>query len=182
MCRESEQIPADMRRGVVAKRIAILIVGILTLPTLLAQEANPYPNELNGLKFYAQYLAPLRPLQSDTKQVEMVLGSDQRLESKDWTIGAYFSCTEDFLTCSHGPRSDLLEIIEITPKHRHSMLHVSFPAPFSVSYGSVSEINVPCRIYSDAFGLEYWVVSKAQAQYKKGDLLMIRYGPRQDPQ
>jgi hypothetical protein len=42
MCRESEQIPAEMRRGVVAKRIAILIVGILTLPTLLAQEANPY--------------------------------------------------------------------------------------------------------------------------------------------
>jgi hypothetical protein len=171
-----------MRRCAKAKQITALIAGSLFLPTLLAQEVSPYPNELKGLKFYARYLAPLRPLQSDTKQIEQVLGSDQGLDLKDWRIRAYFSCSEDFLTCSHGPRNDPLGMIEITPKHRFSMRHVAFPSTFSVSYGSVSEINVACQIYSDAFGLEYWVVSKKRATYKRGDLLMISYGSRQDTQ
>jgi hypothetical protein len=170
------------RKRTVAKQITVLIVGILILPTLLAQEPNPYPNELKELMFYARYLAPLRPLQSDTKQIEQVLGSDQCLDLKDWRIRVYFSCSEDFLTCSHGPRNDPLGMIEITPKRRFSMRHIAFPSSFSVGYGTVSEINVLCQIYSDALGLEYWVVSKRQATYKRGDLLMIRYGPGQDPQ
>lgn len=83
----------------------------------------------------------------------------------------------DFLTCSHGPRNDPLSIIEIRPKHRVSLRHLNFPAAFSHSYGSVSEINVTCDINTDDFGLEYWVLSRDFPSYRKGDLLMIRYGP-----
>jgi hypothetical protein len=161
----------------VPKRIAILSVELLISFDLVAATPKPYPNELNGMRFYACYLAPLCPLRSDTKQVEQVLGSDQRLQSKDWKIAVLYSCKEDALTCSHGPRNDPLDTIVITPNHRVSMSHVKFPPAFAVSYGGVSEINVTCAIFSDAFGLEYWVVSSDFGSYKKGDLLMIRYGP-----
>jgi hypothetical protein len=59
-----------------------------------------------------------------------------------------------------------------------SLQRFKFPAVFSRSYGGVSEINVTCDIYADEFGLEYWIVSKDFPQHRKGDLLMIHYGPR----
>lgn len=160
------------------KRIAVLLAGILFVNDLLAATPNPYPNEVKGLRFYTQYLSPLKPLQSNTEQVEQVLGSDHLMELKDWRIGAYYSCgDEDFLTCSHRVGNQLLNFIEITPKHTVSMLHVKFPTTFSISYGGVSEINVTCKIYEDKFGLQYWVVSSDFPSHKNGELLMIRYGP-----
>ena len=159
------------------KFVVCIFAGILIVSGIYAATPEPYPNEIKGLKFYARYLAPLRPGQSNTKQIIQVLGSDQGRDLKDWKIGVYFSCTEDFITCSHGPRNDPLGIIEITPKHRVSLRHFNFPAAFSHSYGGVSEINVTCDIYTDDSGLEYWVLSGNFPSYRKGDLLMIRYGP-----
>ena len=138
-----------------------------------AANLRPYPNELHGIRLYKRYLAPLRPAQSDEQQVKRVLGPNERLELKDWRILALFSCSVD---CSHGNRNDPLYEIMVTPRHRVSMLVRKFPKTFRVSYGSVSEVNVACRIYADAFGLEYWVVSDDLGSYKKGDLFMIRYG------
>ena len=157
-------------------RVAIVLVGMLFTFGLNATTPNPYPNEIKGLKFYERYLAPLRPHQSEVKQVVQVLGSDKGLELKDWRIGVLYSCTEDFLTCSHGSRNDPLEEITITPKHRISLRHLKFPRVFSHSYGSVSEINVTCDIYADESGLQYWVISGDFPSYKKGDLLWIKYG------
>lgn len=147
---------------------------------LNAATTNPYPNEIKGYSFYAQYLAPLRPHQSDAKQVVQVLGSDQGLELKNWTVSALYSYSEDFITCSHGPRNDPLDAIVIRPKHRVSLRRLKFPPAFSHSYGGVSEINVICDVYTDRFGLEYWVVSGDFPPYKKGDLLQIKYGPAPD--
>ncbi|HKD60361.1 MAG TPA: hypothetical protein VKB47_07855 [Terracidiphilus sp.] len=70
------------------KRIVVLLAGVLISIDVLAEASNPYPNELKGLKFYARYLSPLRPLRSDTKEVVQVLGSDQGLELKDWKVVA----------------------------------------------------------------------------------------------
>ncbi|HKF50368.1 MAG TPA: hypothetical protein VKB38_23600 [Terracidiphilus sp.] len=159
------------------KPIVVLLAGFLIATDLLAATPNPYPNELKGLKFYARYLSPLRPLQSNQMEVEQVLGSKQGKELKDWKVVPLYSCKEDFLTCSHGPGNDPLDTIEITPKHRVSLRHVKFPKAFTVSYGSVSEINVACVTYTDAFGLQYWVVSGDFTSHKSGDLLMIEYGP-----
>ena len=159
------------------KRIAILFVEFLISVQLYAATPELYPNELNGMHFYARYLAPLRPLRSDTQQVAQVLGSTQGMELKDWKVVVLYSCKEDSLACSHGPRNDPLDTIVFWPKHRVSLSDVTFPAAFTASQGGVSEINAPCLIYSDAFGLEYWVVSNDFASYRKGDLLMIRYGP-----
>jgi hypothetical protein len=129
---------------------------------------------------YARYLAPLLPHQSDAKQVVQVLGSAQGLELKEWKVGVLYSCSEDLITCSHGPRNDPLDTIVIVPKHRVSLRHLKFPLAFSHSYGGVSEINVTCDIYSDKFGLQYWVVSGDFPSYKKGDLLWIKYGAAPD--
>lgn len=84
------------------KHFAILITGMLLACSPYATSPNPYPNEINGLKFCEQYLNPLTPHESDTAQVVQVLGSDQGLELKDWRILALYSCAKDFLTCSHG--------------------------------------------------------------------------------
>ncbi len=162
-----------------AKRL-ILFAGMLLAVDLNAATTNPYPNEIKGFSFYAQYLSPLRPHQSDAKQVVQVLGSDQGLELKNWKVVVLFSCSEDIITCSHGPRNDPLDTIVITPKRRVSLRHLKFPMAFSHSYGGVSEINVTCDVYTDKFGLQYWVVSGDFPSYKKGDLLRIEYGPASD--
>jgi len=164
----------------VLKCVTVLLVGMLPATNLPAATPDPYPNEIKELRFYARYLAPLHPLESDTKQVVQVLGSNQGLDLKDWRIGVFYSCTEGFPACTHSPRNDSLDTIEIRPKHRVSLRRIKFPATFSHTYGSVSEINVTCDIYADDFGLEYWVVSSNVQSHRKGDLLMIRYGPSRD--
>lgn len=155
----------------------VILVGMLNAAGSAAAAPNPYPNEIAGLKFYARYLAPLRPGESDKKRVIEILGSDQGLDLTNWKALVLYSCADDVLACSHGPRNDPVGDIEFRPKHRVSLRHFKFPAVFSRSYGSLSEINVTCDIYSDAFGLEYWVASGDFPSYKEGDLLMIRYGP-----
>jgi hypothetical protein len=156
------------------KRVAVLIVGIIGATFAGAAAPNLYPNEIAGLKFYAGYLAPLRPMDSDVKAVVQVLGSDQGRDMKDWRIRALFSCTGD---CPPGSQHGPLASIVIAPKRRVSFKRIKLPAIFSHEYGSVSEINVSCDIYSDNFGLAYWVVSGNSRSYKKGDLLWIEYGP-----
>jgi hypothetical protein len=154
----------------------ILIAGMLLASDLNVATDNPYPNEIKGFKFYARYLAPLRPLQSDEKQVVQVLGSDHGLDLKNWRVGVLYSCSEDFISCSHGPRNGPLDTIVITPKRRVSLQHLRFPETFSHSYGGVSEINVTCDVYTDKFGLQYWVVSGDFPPRKIGDFLWIKYG------
>jgi hypothetical protein len=54
---------------------------------------------------------------------------------------------------------------------------MKFPAAFTYSSGGVSEINVTCDVYSDDFGLEYWLYAEDSDVAKKGDLMRIVYGP-----
>jgi len=163
----------------VTKRL-VLLAGMFLAVGLNAATTNPYPNEIKGFSFYTLYLAPLRPSQSDAKQVAQVLGPSQFLDLENWRVVALYSCKEDSTTCSHGPRDDLLDTIVVTPKHRVSLRSLKFPPAFSHSQGGVSEINVTCDIYTDKFGLQYWVVSGDFPSHKKGDLLRIEYGPAPD--
>ncbi len=157
-------------------RVSVILLCIVAEANLVAGTPNPYPNEIRGLKLYLRFLSPLIPLQSDAKQVLQVLGTNQTLDLKNWRITVLYSCRDDFKTCSHGPRNDPVDTIEVVPKHRVSLLRTKIPQAFSHSYGGVSEINVTCDVYSDEFGLEYWVVSGNFPSHKKADLLMIRYG------
>jgi len=140
---------------------------------------NPYPNELPGFKFYVKHLAPLRPYDSDRTLVVHVLGSDQGIELGRWQIWALY-VGEGNNVNGHAWAHDItgrLASLNIKPKQRVSMLGVKFPAAFTHSLGSVSEVNVSCDVYSDSFGLKYWLYAEDSPVGKKGDLMEIEYGP-----
>ena len=80
--------------------------------------------------------------------------------------------------CAEVVRQSTTDTIVVTPRNRVSLQRFKFPAVFSHSYGSVSEINVTCDVYVDDFGLEYWIASRDFPSHRKGDLLMIHYGSR----
>jgi hypothetical protein len=61
------------------------------------------------------------------------------------------------------------------------MVGMKFPAAFKHNLGTVSEINVICDVYSDKYGLQYWVLAEDSAEGKKGYLLQIVYGPAGKP-
>ncbi len=159
------------------KRLLLLFAGIALSLQAQTTRPDPFPHELRGLKFYHRYLSPLLPNQSNYNQAVEVLGANGRLELRDWSIGTLYSCSEDVATCSHGPRNDLLYSITVTPKHRLNLKDVHFSTVFSRRYGTVSEINVLCAVYSDASGMEYWIVSEPSGTYGVGDLLWVKYGP-----
>ena len=140
---------------------------------------NPYPNELPGFRFYVKHLAPLRPYDSDRTLVVHVLGSDQGIELSRWKITPLF-VGEGSKVNDHPWAKDItgrLASVDIRPKQRVSMRGVKFPVAFTHSLGSVSEVNVACDVYSDSFGLQYWLYAEDSAVGKKGDLMEIVYGP-----
>jgi hypothetical protein len=154
---------------------AFLILSIVTCSVAsFAASPNLYPNEIKGFRFYAKYLAPLRPYTSNKNTVISVFGSDEGLQLTDWRIVPLYSCPDPSITC---PNPDRLASIEVLPRGRVSMLGMKFPPAFIHSYGGVSEINVTCDVYKDGSGLKYWVYSEDFASGKKGDLLKIEYGP-----
>jgi len=144
-----------------------------------APSRNPYPNELSGFKFYVKHFVQLRPYVSDRKQVAQIFGSDQGIELNRWKITPLF-VGEGSKVNDHPWAKDIsgrLASITMKPKQRVSMLGVNFPAVFTHSSGSVSEVNVACDVYSDRFGLQYWLYAKDSPVGKKGDLMEIVYGP-----
>jgi hypothetical protein len=138
------------------------------------QSRKPYPNELPGLKFYVKHLAPLRPYDSDRALVVHVLGSGQGIELNRWRIRVLY--VGEGNKWAHDITGRLASL-NIKPKQRVSMLGVKFPNAFTHSSGNVSEVNVICDVYSDSFGLAYWLYAEDSAVGKKGDLMEIEYGP-----
>jgi hypothetical protein len=144
-----------------------------------APSQNPYPNELPGFKFYVRHFTPLRPYASDRTLVAKALGSDRDIELSRWKITPLF-IGEGSKFNDHPRTKDItgrLASINMRPKQRVSMLGVTFPAVFTRSSGGISEVNVICDVYSDSFGLQYWLYAEDSAVGKKGDLMEIVYGP-----
>jgi len=161
-----------------------LLLSFLALAAAAAFARSPqssklYPNELPDFKFYAKYLSPLRPYISDRTAVISVLGPDERIEAGHWRIQSFFVGKGEDSKIRPEVVGRLAEF-RIRPKQRVSMLGVKFPAAFTHSFGSVSEINVSCDVYSDSFGLEYWIHSEDWRNGKKGDLYEIVYGPSKE--
>lgn len=157
--------------------ILLLLVGSVSLKGV--GSSNPYPNELPGFKFYGKYLTPLRPHVSTLTSVVHVLGSDQGKEISGWKIRPFFvgkSTSVDGRAGTNDVTGRLAQV-EITPMEPISMLRVKFPAAFTHASGGMSEINVSCDVYSDSFGLQYWLYAQDSAAGKKGDLMRIIYGP-----
>jgi len=161
--------------------LCLSVLALMTIVTCVKAGQSPvaYPNELPHFKFYAKYLDPLRPYVSDYESVVRVLGSDQGIELSHWRIRPFFVGKGEDSKIRPEVVGRLAEL-SIKPKQRVSMLGVKFPAAFTHSFGSVSEINVSCDVYSDRFGLQYWIYSEDWQNGKKGDLHEIAYGPRKE--
>jgi hypothetical protein len=157
----------------------LLLVAICAHPQ--DDAGMPYPNELKGFKFYESHLSPLRPYISDEAAVVQLLGSDQGKEIPGWTVAVYWvgdykSNTVNGRLWAHDITGRLASL-ELIPKRPVSMRRVRFPSAFSHSMGGVSEINVTCDVYTDDFGLEYWIYADDSKVARKGDLMRIVYGP-----
>ena len=135
---------------------------------------NRYPNELQSFKFYRKYLAPLRPGVSDEEEVRRVLGDTAAEGRNGWTIiTTYAMKSGPVYNPTLGP---LAEII-VRPDTVTPMGAVKFPPSFAHCHTSVSEINISFDVYSDRFGLEYWLHEEDSKWGKKGDLYRVVYGP-----
>jgi hypothetical protein len=139
---------------------------------------NRYPNELQGFKFYAKHLSPLRPGISDREVVRRVLGYTGAVELNGWAMIPTY-------TMGNGPvynpvTGPLAEII-MRPNGVIPMGAVKFPATFAHCHTSLSEFNISFDVYNDRFGLGYWLHEEDSKWGKKGDLFQIVYGPSRRP-
>ena len=134
-------------------------------------QRNRYPNELEGFRFYAEYLAPLEPGLSSKKAVHKVLGDTAAVRRNGWTINTTYT--------SKGG-SVLAEVI-LRPDGVIPMAAVKFPRRFAHCHSSLSEFNISFDVYSDTSGLQYWLHEEDSKWGKKGDLFRIVYGPKTRP-
>jgi hypothetical protein len=165
----------------VRRVLSVLVLFILTASAEAqpAHARNPYPNELPGFRFYARYMIPLRPYISDRNSVIRAFGSTNGLELHRWYVWPHFVAEGNVIN-GHAWARDItgrLATVEIIPRQRVSMAGMKFPRWFKHGVGHVSEINVACDIYGDAFGLQYWLYAADSASGAKGDLMKIVYGP-----
>jgi hypothetical protein len=136
---------------------------------------NRYPNELQGFRFYAEYLAPLEPGLSDEETVRRVLGDTPAVRRHGWTIGTFYTAKGGPV---YNPTLGPLAEVTLRPDSVIPMASVKFPRRFAHCHSFVSEINISFDVYSDTFGLEYWLHEQDSKWGKKGDLFKIVYGPR----
>jgi hypothetical protein len=161
--------------------VAVSVLLLSTATHAQVSTANPYPNEFKQFKFYNRYLAPLRPYVSEKGEVVQHLGSDQGANVTGWRIAVYW--VGDYKSNTVNGRlwkkdiTGKLASLELIPTKPISMRNVRFPAAFSHSFGEVSEINVSCDVYTDQFGLQYWVYSEDSKVAREGDLMKVVYGP-----
>lgn len=145
---------------------------------LQGQFDNRYPNELKGFKFYAKYLAPLRPGLSDREAVQRVLGDTAAVKRDGWTIFTNYVMKSGPV---YNPTLGPLHEISIRPDRAIPMAAIKFPATFAHCHSFVSEINISFDVYSDTSGLQYWLHEEDSKWGKRGDLYQIVYGRRRLP-
>lgn len=134
-------------------------------------QRNRYPTELQGFRFYAEYLAPLEPGLSSKEAVRKVLGDTAAVRRKGWTINTTYSAKDG---------SVLAEVI-LRPDGVVPMAAVKFSPRFAHCHSSLSEFNISFDVYSDPSGLQYWLHEEDSKWGKKGDLFRIVYGPKTRP-
>jgi hypothetical protein len=159
--------------------VLLLVLPLALTPAQATRNPNHYPSELPRFAFYVKYLAPLRPYISDLRLVVRVFGSDEGIALTEWRITPFFVGQKNTVN-GHPWAIDVighLADVEVRPKKTVSLLGMTFPAAFTYSSGGVSEINVSCDVYSDRFGLQYWLYAEDSKVAKKGDLMKIVYGP-----
>ena len=155
----------------------------LAMPPHRIEPPTPrYPNELDGLKLYEQFLSPLEPGHSKPEETKKFLASLTGSLGSDWLIEPQFLCMADSETCSMGGEASLvLLFIGLRPRHVVSLKAIRFPSEFSkvpgVSREKQGSLEIHLDMYMDRAGLQYWVLSEDSSAEKLGDLYRVMYGP-----
>jgi hypothetical protein len=167
--------------GAVLKRASVACGAFVFVTSFAGAGDRPhtrYPNELQGFRFYSKYLAPLQPGLSGEDAVRRVLGDTAALKRKGWSmIPTYTMKSGSVYNPTLGP---LYQII-VRPDGVILMGAVKFSAAFTHCRDSLNEINIGFDVYSDRFGLEYWLHEEDSEWGEKGDLYRIVYGVRRRP-
>lgn len=137
-----------------------------------------YPNELQGFRFYAEYLAPLEPGLSDEEAVRRALGDSAAVRRNGWTINTTYSMKGG---PAYNPTPGPLAEIILRPDGVIPMAAVKFSPRFAHCHSSLSEFNISFEVYSDMSGLQYWLHEEDSKWGKQGDLFRIVYGPKRRP-
>lgn len=160
----------------------VLVFSLCVLPANVryskGESQNRYPNELQGFKFYAKHLAPLLPGISDREAVRRVLGDTAAVKRGGWTINTTYRMTSGPV---NNPVLEPLHEIVLRPDGVIPMAAVKFSPKFAHCHTSVSEFNISFDVYSDTFGLEYWLHENDSQWGAKGDLFRIVYGSSRQP-
>lgn len=167
-------------RTVLKKTCAVGCAFVLATLFADARERphSRYPNELPGFRFYSEYLAPLQPGLSGEETVRRVLGDKAAVKRNGWLIvPSYAMKSGPVYNPTLGPLSEIV----LRPDGVIPMGAVKFSAAFTHCHSSLSEINIGFDVYSDTFGLEYWLHEEDSEWGKKGDLYWIVYGSRRRP-
>lgn len=168
-----------MRVFALRRPVAFLVFLFVTiLAGAKSTSHSPYPNELKGFELYAKYLAPLRPGVSGEEAVRRVLGDTAAAQRKGWTIITTYAMKSGPV---HNPALGPLAEIIVRPDGVIPRGAVEFPPSFAHCHSSVSEINISFDVYSDRFGLEYWLHEEDSQWGKKGELYRIVYGSNRRP-
>jgi hypothetical protein len=156
-----------------AKRRAVLaLLGITVFASATPTAPNPYPNELQGFRLYAKFLAPLRPGVSSEDAVRQVLGTTSAVKRNGWTIQPFYTAIGGPVSNpTLGPVSDF----ELTPDAIIPFASVKFPPAFTHCHIGVSEVNLIFDVYEDRFGLAYWLHPEDHR------LVTIVYGRKRRP-
>jgi hypothetical protein len=147
---------------------------------LKIDEKHPYPNQLPGYEYYEKFLTPLLPEKSSLKDAEDKLGSDSSRAHDGWHITTYSTCTESYKICEQIPKAQQkVYQFEFVPTMTISFAGINFPDKFAIGGGfaSGSDIDgsIKFNVYTDDYGLEYWLHASNSKYGKKGDLFKIVY-------
>ncbi len=167
--------------GAVLTRAPVACCALVLVTSFAGAGGRPhssYPNELRGFRFYSEHLAPLQPGVSGEKAVQRVLGDPPAVKRSGWRIIPTYTLKSGPV---YNPALGPLYQIIVRPEGVIPMSAVKFSAAFTHCHASLSEINIDFDVYSDTFGLEYWLHEEDSEWGKKGDLYRIVYGAPRRP-
>jgi hypothetical protein len=156
--------------------LALLFVTILAgaKPTF----HRLYPNELKGLKFYAKYLAPLRPGVSREEAVRRVLGDTAAVERNGWIIITTYAMKSGPL---YSPTLGSLAEIIVRPDTVIPMGAVKFPRHTLIAIPVSLKSTSPLTYTATGLGWSTGYMKRTQDGGRRETSTELYMGQADDP-
>jgi hypothetical protein len=169
-------------RNLLATLLILLALSGVSKAQDRPAETSRYPNELPGLKLYAEgNWKSLEPGVSIEVDADRVLGKPSPIfipYNEHWQVIVHYYGVPPRGTPGGQYLKGTMDSISFHPRSRFSLSHVALPKAFKFGSVFVTRNPAPYISYSDGAGLAYFIYSKdsADGAVRKGDLREIRYG------